>query len=412
MNVKAGTPPKMLRQLVRSQAANRYDGRAAQALAIPTHVKASKLTDCVALQVLDDPEQCYAVVLCAVDGPALPPADRGTTSAAVAAAAASGSSTLSAAHGRSAGGGSGGSGHSSAAVAHAAGAGEQPQSATLQRSCQQRGQQSSRRLEAEYAPASTAREGRRAGAGDAAGGAPAEGVTLWQYVSEGGASTTAVDSRARDPLPGVLLAHVCPCKHICKGSAAWQDPDRQHWGVRAPKEARGSSGVQCHLTAATPSTPADSPEALAALERAFSDPLISPGSRRRLQPGSPTAAAGRPAVHGSGGGGSGAAVSAGDLPGITIFAGTAAVTDLTTIDLICNFTRIQPSSLMSSNHTRGINLSAACTTEVENSSCHLPLTYARLLCLSRTSQLRFSAVVYCLFCTLHASAMPCCLQGL
>lgn len=71
------------------------------------------------------------------------------------------------------------------------------------------------------------------------------------------------------------------------------------------------------------STPAESPEALAALERAFSDPLISPGSRRRLQPGPPAAADGVPEIGSGGRSGSGAAESAGDLPGITIFAGVA-----------------------------------------------------------------------------------------
>jgi Uncharacterized conserved protein (DUF2045) len=168
-------------------------------------MKTSRHTECLVLQVLDDPEQCYAVVLSAVDGPALPPADCETSSAAAAAAA--GGSTSSAAHRRSAGGGSDGGGGSSAAVAHAAGAGEQPQSAILQRSSQQRAQQLPGQLEAECAPAPTTGKGLQAGAGNAAGGAPAEGVTLWQYVSEGGASTTAVDSRAPDPLPGAPLMY-------------------------------------------------------------------------------------------------------------------------------------------------------------------------------------------------------------
>lgn len=167
----------------------------------------------MALQVLDDPEQCYAVVLSAVDGPALPPADADTPS--VAAAAMSGNSTTNAAHNSSGGGGTAGAG--------VAGARDQQQPPTLQRSSQQRGQQPARQLEAEYAQEAAAGAARREGGGGAAGGAPAEGVTLWQYVSDGGASTTAVDSRAPGPLPGASSTLHSWCACIRLGSAAWKN---------------------------------------------------------------------------------------------------------------------------------------------------------------------------------------------
>lgn len=64
-----------------------------------------------------------------------------------------------------------------------------------------------RQLDAEWAPACAAEEARRRSDADyATGGSPAEGVTLWQYMSEGGTATTPIDSAAAPTKPGATRA--------------------------------------------------------------------------------------------------------------------------------------------------------------------------------------------------------------
>lgn len=175
------------------------------------------------LQVLDHPEQCYAVVLSAVDGIAFPPppstaasaaaAPPSTATSAAAAAAAAAPRSLPAAqpdpltgrqHRQSAGRGA-----VLPPAAAAAAAATDGESAATARGHQQpdRSATPPQQLDLQRAPVPAAREA--AGPSGAEGGAPAEGVTLWQYVSEGGESVMPVDSRAVAAAAGDLRGLCC-----------------------------------------------------------------------------------------------------------------------------------------------------------------------------------------------------------
>lgn len=181
------------------------------------------------------------------------------------------------------------------------------------------------RLDAERAPVSAAREA-VAQQGEGGGGGPAEGVTVWQYVSEGGESAVPIDSRASAE-PGTAascrltpLGRLQPCctfpclfhlpARACKsfccsmtGGLRWSNRQME---AMLPRKITGVGGVRqlsrCSIiihqgqgdNASEPLTCPDAgsdamlalPSPEAALERAFSDPLISPS--HRPAPGSPT----------------------------------------------------------------------------------------------------------------------------
>lgn len=182
------------------------------------------------LQVLDHPEQCYAVVLSAVDGIAFPPPPPPAAAVAAAEAAAAAPPSLPAAQPDPLTGRqqrqSAGSGAAPAAAAAAAAVTDSESAATAGgRQQPDRSATPPQQLNPPWAPVPAVREA--AGpSGAEQGGSPAEGVTLWQYVSEGGESVMPVDSRAVAAERGNLQGLCCFLGLTC-GICA---PDA--WAVR------------------------------------------------------------------------------------------------------------------------------------------------------------------------------------